>query len=217
MSDRYTKVSDQPHHLLLLGGEPGEHQLRRDVQPSRHHAVEEGTLHHLRRGNAQHTGARCRGKVCARGGSALIMTCVGGLKLMRGYTRRALNVFKCSKTFCSYRFCATLKLLFSVSFEVTPMSDRDFGRYNCTARNNIGMRYQEFILAQAGEFASLALITTSVVSVQFPKCMESGFLHILIQGSHSNCSNAVSLLTLMVFFEFLRKINSTTTPNPYSA
>uniref|UniRef100_A0AAR2ITJ8 Neural cell adhesion molecule 2 n=1 Tax=Pygocentrus nattereri TaxID=42514 RepID=A0AAR2ITJ8_PYGNA len=33
--------------------------------------------------------------------------------------------------------------------EVTPMSDRDFGRYNCTARNNIGMRFQEFILAQA--------------------------------------------------------------------
>ncbi|KAG5267713.1 hypothetical protein AALO_G00224800 [Alosa alosa] len=33
--------------------------------------------------------------------------------------------------------------------EVTPMSERDFGRYNCTARNNIGARYQEFILAQA--------------------------------------------------------------------
>ncbi|KAI1899695.1 hypothetical protein AGOR_G00064420 [Albula goreensis] len=33
--------------------------------------------------------------------------------------------------------------------EVTPMSDRDFGRYNCTARNNIGIRFQEFILAQA--------------------------------------------------------------------
>ncbi|XP_056287066.1 neural cell adhesion molecule 2-like [Pseudoliparis swirei] len=33
--------------------------------------------------------------------------------------------------------------------EVTPLSDRDFGRYNCTARNNIGVRYQEFILAQA--------------------------------------------------------------------
>ncbi|KAM6892827.1 neural cell adhesion molecule 2-like [Lycodopsis pacificus] len=33
--------------------------------------------------------------------------------------------------------------------EVTPMSDRDFGRYNCTARNNIGVRYREFILAQA--------------------------------------------------------------------
>lgn len=31
------------------------------------------------------------------------------------------------------------------------MSDRDFGKYNCTARNNIGMRFQEFILAQAGE------------------------------------------------------------------
>ncbi|KAM6892830.1 neural cell adhesion molecule 2-like [Lycodopsis pacificus] len=33
--------------------------------------------------------------------------------------------------------------------EVTPMSDRDFGRYNCTARNNIGIGYQEFFLAQA--------------------------------------------------------------------
>lgn len=38
-----------------------------------------------------------------------------------------------------------------VFIQVTPMSDRDFGRYNCTARNNIGVRYQEFILAQAGE------------------------------------------------------------------
>uniref|UniRef100_A0AAR2JXB8 Neural cell adhesion molecule 2 n=1 Tax=Pygocentrus nattereri TaxID=42514 RepID=A0AAR2JXB8_PYGNA len=36
-----------------------------------------------------------------------------------------------------------------VYLQVTPMSDRDFGRYNCTARNNIGARYQEFILAQA--------------------------------------------------------------------
>uniref|UniRef100_A0A8C7D8I6 Neural cell adhesion molecule 2 n=1 Tax=Oncorhynchus kisutch TaxID=8019 RepID=A0A8C7D8I6_ONCKI len=35
--------------------------------------------------------------------------------------------------------------------EVTPVSDRDFGRYNCTARNNIGVKYQEFILAQAGK------------------------------------------------------------------
>lgn len=115
-----------------------------------------------------------------------------------------------------FSFFAMLKLLFSVLFEVTPMSDRDFGRYNCTARNNIGMRYQEFILAQAGEVASLALITTSVASVQFPKCVESGFPHLLIQGSHCNCSNAVSLPTLMVFFAILRKINSTTTTNPHS-
>lgn len=33
--------------------------------------------------------------------------------------------------------------------EVTPMSEKDFGRYNCTARNNIGSRFQVFILAQA--------------------------------------------------------------------
>lgn len=45
---------------------------------------------------------------------------------------------------CYKRFCLLI-------FQVTPMSDRDFGRYNCTARNNIGVRYQEFILAQAGE------------------------------------------------------------------
>lgn len=45
-------------------------------------------------------------------------------------------------------FLAFLSWYFS---QVTPMSDRDFGRYNCTARNNIGVRYQEFILAQAGE------------------------------------------------------------------
>ncbi|XP_075950761.1 neural cell adhesion molecule 2 [Anarhichas minor] len=33
--------------------------------------------------------------------------------------------------------------------EVTPMSDKDFGRYNCTASNNVGVQFQEFILAQA--------------------------------------------------------------------
>ncbi|XP_036401666.1 neural cell adhesion molecule 2-like isoform X2 [Megalops cyprinoides] len=33
--------------------------------------------------------------------------------------------------------------------EVTPMSEQDFGRYNCTAMNSIGTRVQEFILAQA--------------------------------------------------------------------
>ncbi|CAG5933156.1 unnamed protein product [Menidia menidia] len=43
--------------------------------------------------------------------------------------------------------------------EVTPMSDRDFGRYNCTARNNIGVRYQDFILAQAGECAPFLLVS----------------------------------------------------------
>ncbi|KAJ3584199.1 hypothetical protein NHX12_014695 [Muraenolepis orangiensis] len=37
----------------------------------------------------------------------------------------------------------------SWTLSVTPVSDRDFGRYNCTARNNIGLRHQEFILAQA--------------------------------------------------------------------
>lgn len=109
-----------------------------------------------------------------------------------------------------------VKVMVLILFEVTPMSDRDFGRYNCTARNNIGMRYQEFILAQAGEFTSSPLTTTSVASFLFLKWEKSGFLHLLNQGSHSHCPTAVSLLTLMALFAILRKINSTTTPNPYS-
>uniref|UniRef100_A0A674NHC7 Zgc:152904 n=1 Tax=Takifugu rubripes TaxID=31033 RepID=A0A674NHC7_TAKRU len=48
--------------------------------------------------------------------------------------------------------------------EVTPMSDRDFGRYNCTARNNIGMRYQEFILAQADVPSNPYSVRLSAVS-----------------------------------------------------
>ncbi|XP_016516395.1 neural cell adhesion molecule 2 isoform X3 [Poecilia formosa] len=48
--------------------------------------------------------------------------------------------------------------------EVTPMSDRDFGRYNCTARNNIGVRYQEFILAQADVPSNPYSVRLSAVS-----------------------------------------------------
>ncbi|KAM9766444.1 neural cell adhesion molecule 2 isoform 1-T1 [Menidia menidia] len=48
--------------------------------------------------------------------------------------------------------------------EVTPMSDRDFGRYNCTARNNIGVRYQDFILAQADVPSSPYSVRLSAVS-----------------------------------------------------
>ncbi|XP_058474296.1 neural cell adhesion molecule 2-like isoform X3 [Solea solea] len=48
--------------------------------------------------------------------------------------------------------------------EVTPMSDRDFGRYNCTARNNIGARYQEFILAQADVPSNPYSVRLSAVS-----------------------------------------------------
>ncbi|XP_078514488.1 neural cell adhesion molecule 2 [Lissotriton helveticus] len=33
--------------------------------------------------------------------------------------------------------------------EITPLSDNDFGRYNCTATNRIGTRYQEYTLALA--------------------------------------------------------------------
>ncbi|KAM7375248.1 hypothetical protein PAMA_014373 [Pampus argenteus] len=48
--------------------------------------------------------------------------------------------------------------------EVTPMSDKDFGRYNCTARNNIGVRYQEFILAQADVPSNPYSVRLSAVS-----------------------------------------------------
>ncbi|XP_076839237.1 neural cell adhesion molecule 2 isoform X1 [Brachyhypopomus gauderio] len=58
--------------------------------------------------------------------------------------------------------------------EVTPMSDRDFGRYNCTARNNIGARYQEFILAQADVPSNpysvrFAFVSQRVATVTFMK------------------------------------------------
>ncbi|KAM6893171.1 neural cell adhesion molecule 2 [Lycodopsis pacificus] len=58
--------------------------------------------------------------------------------------------------------------------EVTPMSDRDFGRYNCTARNNIGVRYQEFILAQADVPSNpyslrLSAISQRLTTVTFTK------------------------------------------------
>uniref|UniRef100_A0AAY4D436 Neural cell adhesion molecule 2 n=1 Tax=Denticeps clupeoides TaxID=299321 RepID=A0AAY4D436_9TELE len=58
--------------------------------------------------------------------------------------------------------------------EVTPMSDRDFGRYNCTARNNIGMRFQEFILAQADVPSNpysvrLSAVAQRVTTVSFMK------------------------------------------------
>lgn len=56
----------------------------------------------------------------------------------------------------------------SLGFQVTPMSDRDFGRYNCTARNNIGIRYQEFILAQAGESVSSSSTTRLMCFISAP-------------------------------------------------
>ncbi|KAM4699799.1 neural cell adhesion molecule 2 isoform 1-T1 [Discoglossus pictus] len=36
-----------------------------------------------------------------------------------------------------------------ILLEITPLSDNDFGRYNCTAINSIGSRYQEYILTLA--------------------------------------------------------------------
>uniref|UniRef100_M3ZIP3 Neural cell adhesion molecule 2 n=1 Tax=Xiphophorus maculatus TaxID=8083 RepID=M3ZIP3_XIPMA len=56
-----------------------------------------------------------------------------------------------------FKFCLLI-------FQVTPMSDRDFGRYNCTARNNIGVRYQEFILAQADVPSNPYSVRLSAVS-----------------------------------------------------
>ncbi|XP_018613158.1 neural cell adhesion molecule 2 isoform X2 [Scleropages formosus] len=58
--------------------------------------------------------------------------------------------------------------------EVTPMSERDFGKYNCTARNNIGMWFQEFILAQADVPSSphsvrLSSVAQRVATVTFMK------------------------------------------------
>ncbi|XP_046887345.1 neural cell adhesion molecule 2 [Hypomesus transpacificus] len=58
--------------------------------------------------------------------------------------------------------------------EVTPVSDRDFGRYNCTARNNIGAKYQEFILAQADVPSNpysvrLSAVSQRVATVTFMK------------------------------------------------
>lgn len=75
-SRRYTEVPHQPHHLLLVGGEPGEHKLRRDVQPARHHVVEARALHHLRGGNGQHAGAQRGGQVRAGGESRICLSVV---------------------------------------------------------------------------------------------------------------------------------------------
>ncbi|MEE6468148.1 hypothetical protein FKM82_008177 [Ascaphus truei] len=36
-----------------------------------------------------------------------------------------------------------------ILLEITPLSDNEFGRYNCTAINSIGSRFQEYILALA--------------------------------------------------------------------
>lgn len=66
--DRHTKVPEQPHHPLLVGGESSEHKLRRDVQPSGHHAVEERAPHHLCGGHGQHARAQRQRQVRAGGG-----------------------------------------------------------------------------------------------------------------------------------------------------
>uniref|UniRef100_A0A8C9TV25 Zgc:152904 n=1 Tax=Scleropages formosus TaxID=113540 RepID=A0A8C9TV25_SCLFO len=47
--------------------------------------------------------------------------------------------------------------------EVTPFLDQDFGSYNCTARNNIGTRFQVFILARADVPSSPYAVQTDAV------------------------------------------------------
>ena len=35
-------------------------------------------------------------------------------------------------------------------YQVTPDSQNDFGSYNCTARNDVGVESKEFLLIEAG-------------------------------------------------------------------
>lgn len=72
------------------------------------------------------------------------------------------------------------------------MSDRDFGRYNCTARNNIGVRYQEFILAQAGECAS-AIVWPELTRLAFSFQVLNVWSQLLNHRAHTNpnCSTAL--------------------------
>ncbi|XP_062982814.1 neural cell adhesion molecule 2 isoform X1 [Elgaria multicarinata webbii] len=58
--------------------------------------------------------------------------------------------------------------------EIAPTSDNDFGRYNCTATNRIGTRYQEYILALADVPSSphgvkVIEISQTIATVSFNK------------------------------------------------
>uniref|UniRef100_A0A8D0GIP9 Neural cell adhesion molecule 2 n=1 Tax=Sphenodon punctatus TaxID=8508 RepID=A0A8D0GIP9_SPHPU len=58
--------------------------------------------------------------------------------------------------------------------EIAPTSDNDFGRYNCTATNRIGTRYQEYILALADVPSSpygvrIIELSQSIAKVSFNK------------------------------------------------
>ncbi|XP_020645270.1 neural cell adhesion molecule 2 isoform X1 [Pogona vitticeps] len=53
--------------------------------------------------------------------------------------------------------------------EVAPTSDYDFGRYNCTATNRIGTRYQEYVLALADVPSSPHGVKIVEVSQTFAK------------------------------------------------
>lgn len=93
------------------------------------------------------------------------------------------------------------------------MSDRDFGRYNCTARNNIGIRYQEFILAQAGESVSSCSTTRLMGFISAPPP------HASVQSQESHASKKLQVtvpllvlrLTVIALFAIHSEINPTTT------
>ncbi|XP_058885407.1 neural cell adhesion molecule 2 isoform X2 [Acipenser ruthenus] len=58
--------------------------------------------------------------------------------------------------------------------EVTPMSDKDFGQYDCTAGNTIGRRSQEYILAQADVPSNpyavrLSSVSQAMATISFTK------------------------------------------------
>ncbi|KAK1170105.1 neural cell adhesion molecule 2 [Acipenser oxyrinchus oxyrinchus] len=58
--------------------------------------------------------------------------------------------------------------------EVTPMSEKDFGQYDCTAGNTIGRRSQEYILAQADVPSNpyavrLSSVSQAMATISFTK------------------------------------------------
>lgn len=229
VSDRYTKIPDKPHHLLLVGGEPSEHQLRRNVQPSCHHAVEEGTLHHFHRGNSQHTSACCRGQVCAGGGSTQMMmvnvegklmmsSCSSFVKPVKAVNENNYVLLEGSLAALSL-FANVLWLLWDVNVIVFILIWGDShvrpglwplqlhsqkqhwhaipGIHSCPGRWVYRLTTDNHICG--------------LISISRNEWSHGSFTFWI-----SNCSTALSLLTLMALFAILRKINSTTTPNPYS-
>lgn len=228
VSDRYTKIPDKPHHLLLVGGEPSEHQLRRDVQPSCHHAVEEGTLHHFHRGNSQHTSACCRGQVCAGGGSTQMIMFVEGKLTMSSCSSfvkpvKAVNennyVLLEGSLAALSLFANVLWFFWDVNVIVFILIWGD---------SHVGPGLWPLQLhSQEQHWHAIPGIHSCPGRWVYRLTTDNHICGLIStsrnewsQGSFtfwiSNCSTALSLLTLMALFAILRKINSTTTPNPYS-